>query len=48
MDNIDWMPEDNIEQEEFRERNNTMVLTTVEESITMDCRGERGGGKKDG
>ena len=43
MDNIDWMPEDNMEQEEFRERNNTIVLTTVGESITMDCRVERGG-----
>ena len=43
MDNIDWMPEDNMEQEEFRERNNTIVLTTVGESITMDCRVERRG-----
>ena len=45
MDNIDWMPEDNMEQEEFRERNNTIVLTTVGESITMDCRVEKRGMK---
>ena len=45
MDSIDWIPGDNMEQEQFRERNNTMVLSTVGESITMDCRVEKRGMK---
>jgi hypothetical protein len=43
MDSMNWMPGDNMEQEQFRERKNTMVLSMVGESITMDCRVERRG-----
>ena len=45
MDKIDWPADVNMEKEQFRERNNTMVLSRVGESITMDCRVERKGRK---